>query len=41
MRQLFLFIAFILFQGYSFGQDLEKIGNLLPLKIQTIMHCLK
>jgi len=24
MRQLFLFIAFILFQGYSFGQDLEK-----------------
>ncbi|HAT63592.1 MAG TPA: Na+ dependent nucleoside transporter [Flavobacteriaceae bacterium] len=24
MRQLFLFIAFIVFQGYSFGQDLEK-----------------
>ena len=24
MRQLFLFITFIVFQGYSFGQDLEK-----------------
>jgi CNT family concentrative nucleoside transporter len=32
MRQLFLFIAFIVFQGLSFGQDLEKDWQFTSIK---------